>query len=322
MNTSTLAPGTAEFTERLLERLRENTSIRGEPAVESIAASSRNTLIYRVRKGDTPLVCKADLGTRTTWMADEYQKLVELQERLAGTGARSLVPIAVYPDLGVLVTREEPGDTARRYIDRALAAGPGSEERRITEDLMDPCAEALFRFHVTFGLRRGDRAPERVVSYSDFHPGNLLVSPTDGELTIVMMDPPPKEKGRTAHWDIGTFCFGIARAGFTPYGVTRFSQNWLDELKARFIRGYFERLGRSVTDDDLQRIRASELARGARAIKRYTEFHRFPRWPVEFARMAFFSPIIGIYVIFHLRRSYRRIARLLGATPLGRTRTA
>lgn len=303
-------PGTSSFVDELLARLRKDSSAGAEVALESVSASSRNSLIYRVRADDAPLVCKADLGTRRISISREYGKLQELERRLRGTGVRSLVPVAVYPDLGVLVTREEPGHSVRHYIDRAMGASARSDERPAVEALMEPCAEALFRFHSAFGLHAGEGGLEYAASYMDFHPGNLLAAFRDGRPAVVMMDPPTREKERPVHWDIGTFCFGIARAGFTPHAILRLQQCWVDRLKAKFIAEYFRRLGRSATQADLERIQASERWRAWRALKRYAQFYRFRNWPREMARMAYFSPIVSAYVVFRLKKSYRSIAQL------------
>jgi hypothetical protein len=269
---------------RLLERLRAD--LGGDPAIVAVTDTSRHTRIYRVRTQTMALVCKAERGTRKSMLEAEFRKLVELQQRLAGSGLRSLEPVAVYPELGVLVTREEPGETVRAYIDRGIASAALRGE---AEALMAPCAEVLFGFHRLFGQ-----------SYTDFHPGNLLVTPRG----LVMMDPPPLERDRTPQWDLGLFCFGIARAGFAPLAIARSPQRWLDELKAGFVAAYFGRLGRAVTRDDLEAIRASERARGRRAMRSYARFRRFPNWPLELVRMAWFCPVIAAYLAWRLPRSY------------------
>jgi hypothetical protein len=305
-------PGSPQFTSSLLERLRADPDVcpDGSLTLREMRASSRNTMVFRVSCGEMPLFCKAELSTRPSFVKDEHAMLLELQKRLAGAGVRSLTPVAAYPDLRVLVTREESGDSVRHYIDKALRAPEGSPARCFVEGLMERSAEALYRFHVAFGLRRDETGVERASSYMDFHPGNLLVTSRDERNPIIMMDPPPHEPPeRPVHFDLGTFCFGIARAGFTPYAVARFPQRWLDDLKATFLAGYFRRLGRASRADDLEAIKASERARAASALRRYAEFHRFPNWPVEFFRMAYFSPVIGAYLTLHLPRSYRRVAR-------------
>lgn len=295
-------PGSDAFAERLLEALRG--SVVGEVAIDEVHASSRNTVIYRVTSESGRLICKAELDTRPASVDEEYRMLGELQRRMAGSGVRSLVPVAVYPELGVLVTREEPGETVRRYIDRALA---DAQRRCFVEGLMEPCAEAIYRFHAAFGLAR-EGGVEHACSYMDFHPGNLLVT-SEERRTLVMMDPPPKEPARPVHFDLGTFCFGIARAGFTPFTLGRFPQQWLDRLKADFVAAYFRHLGRPVGAADLARIEAIERHRAGRALLRYAQFFRYRNWPREIARLAWFSPIIGGYVAFHLPTSYRRLAR-------------
>ena len=304
-------PGGAEFTATLLERLRADPGVcaGGELSLRGMRASSRNTVIYRVSCGDAALFCKAELRTRPSFVKDEHEMLLELQKRLAGTGVRSLTPVAVYPDMRVLVTREESGESLRHYIDEALRAPLGSTARCFVEGLMRRSAEALYRFHVAFGLRRDETGLEQACSYMDFHPGNLLVTSRDAREPLVMMDPPPREPERPVHFDLGTFCFGIARAGFTPQAVLRFQQRWLDGLKADFIGAYFSRLGRRVTAADLARIRAAERHRAGRALVRYGQFFRYRNWARELARMAYFSPIIGAYLALQLPRSYRRLAR-------------
>lgn len=301
MNSARPKPGSIEFKERLIARLGESTA--EDIVVHEVRASSRNTVIYRVRAGETPLICKAELATRPASVQCEYEMLLELQRRLSGP-VRPLVPVAVYPEIGVLVTREEPGETVRRYIDRAVA---DPKLRGTVEDLMDPCAEALHRFHGAFGIARHDGL-EHACSYMDFHPGNLLVT-SEERRTLVMMDPPPKEPMKPVHFDIGTFCFGIARAGFTPYALGRFPQQWLDKLKADFVAAYFRRLGRPVRASDLSSMKRFERRRAGRAVLRYAQFFRYRNWLREFARLAWFSPIIGAYVALHLPRSYRRLAR-------------
>jgi hypothetical protein len=114
---------------------------------------------------------------------------------------------------------------------------------------------------------------------------------------------------RPVHFDIGAFCFGMARAGFSPRALACLSQDWIDRLKAEFIAAYFRRLGRAVTAQDLARIRAVERHRAGRALLRYAQFFRYRNWPREVARMAYFFPIICAYVVLHLPISYRRLAR-------------
>jgi hypothetical protein len=301
MNRTRLQPDSGAFGERLIRRLRE--TVAAEVIIDSVKASSRNTVIYRVRANGDPLVCKAELATRPSSVEREYEMLRELQQRLSGA-VRSLVPVAVYPELGVLVTREEPGETVRKYIDDAVA---NPQARGFVEGLMDTCAEALHRFHGAFGISR-ERGIEHACNYIDFHPGNLLLTCKE-QRTLVMMDPPPKEPPRPVHFDIGMFCFGIARAGFTPWALGRFPQRWLDQLKADFVAAYFRRLDRPVSPGDLLRIHAAERHRARRAVLRYSQFFRYRNWPRELARLAWFAPIIGVYVAFHLPTSYRRVAR-------------
>ena len=103
------AAGSERFTSLLLERLRADERVDKPVALESVRVSSRNTVVYRVRGGDTPLFCKVERGTRPVFVEDEYAMLLKLQRRLAGAGLRALVPLAVYPDLRALVSREEAG---------------------------------------------------------------------------------------------------------------------------------------------------------------------------------------------------------------------
>lgn len=299
-------PGSAQFTAALLERLKADPGAcpGGEPVLRELRMHSRNTAIFRVACGDRRLVCKAELGGRRSYVEEEHGMLRVLQQRLAGSGVRSLSPVAIYPELRVLVTREESGQTVRHVLDQALRSAAGSPTRRLGLSLMERSADALYRFHAAFGLRRDERGVELAASYMDFHPGNLLVG-ADGSL--IMIDPPPREPERPVQFDLGRFCFGVARAGFTPGALPRRPQRWLDALKAAFVGAYFTRLGRAATAEDIAAIKASEHSRARRAIKRYGQFHRFPNWPAELARLAYFTPLICAYVAFHLPRSYRRL---------------
>jgi hypothetical protein len=301
-------PGSPAFAARLLERMRSDAAIGGDVSLGGMRGSSRNTLIYRARAPRGDLVCKVATGEREVEPALEHRALLELRNCLAGSDFRCLEPVAVYPELGVLVTREEPGATVRHYLDAALASPRQAEARRFTEALMERCAAALFRFHAGFGLTRDERGFEQARCYVDFHPGNLLV-PAGGHTGLVLMDPPQEPQVNLVHADLATFCFSLARAGFAPFALARGSQGWLDELKATFLAAYFRRLGRAPGERDFARLEALEQARARRARRRYGQFLQYRNWPVELARLAYFAPIIRGYAAFHLPRSYERIAR-------------
>jgi hypothetical protein len=316
------APGTAAYAALLVERLAAAIGGGIAPAIESAAASSRNTVIYRVRAGGGRLVVKAARhAAAAADLAGAEATLRALEQGFAGPRVRALTPVCVLPEIGALVTREEAGEPLRAVIDRAIAGGASSPERGRAAALMDLAAEALHCFHCRFGLAAGAAGPpgglETARLYLDFSPRNLLVGPGPAEETaVVLLDPPAAEERGEPHRDLGAFAFDLARAAFPPRALARRPEAWLDELKLRFLRAYFQRLGRAPGRGDLRAVERAEAARARQALRWYARFHRYRGWPRELARCLYCAPLVGLYLAAGLRRSYRRLEpRLAAAAP-------
>lgn len=314
-------PGSQLFEERLLERLRADVRIENahELRIQSVKTTSRNTLIYRIVGGGHRLIGKVQI-TKPAWVVTaEYYMLRELINRLCVDGIRSLYPVTLYPELGVLITREEAGIPLRSFIDYGIRAAPWSPIRQHAETLIARAAVGLCAFHTAFGIRKGDEGFEIARRYLDYSPRNVLVASNSiNDAELILIDPPELVEEGAVHLDIGTFCFDISRAGFMPQSLFRFksAQLWLDSLKWRFITSYFNCLGRRVTSSDLIAIRDAEVQRAQQALQWYARFFIYRRWMVEFARFLYFSPFILWYITSYLRHSYRRFHSWLQKTAL------
>ena len=285
-------PGSSTFNFILLQRLRTDRAIGHLKyfCIKRIEKVSRNTLIYRIEGGSQRFIAKVQMTKPASVVAAEYKLLCELVKRLSTGGIRSLYPVALYPELGVLLTCEETGKSIRAYVDRGIHSKDGSEARTRAESLMEHAAYAL---------------------YLDYSPRNLLVVESKEGEEIVLLDPPEFEEDGSIHLDLGTFCFDLARAGFMPGALLQLSQRWLDRLKWQFLSTYFDYLGRRLTATDLEVVCKSEQARASKVLGWYARFFRYRSWPQEFARFLYFSPLVIWYRIFPIKRSYKLMRREL-----------
>jgi len=306
-------PGSSTFNSILLQRLQADRAIGHLKCfcIERIEKVSRNTLIYRIEGGSQRFVAKVQMTKPASVVAAEYNLLCELVKRLSTGGIRSLYPVALYPELGVLLTCEETGNSIRAYVDRGIHSKDGSEARTRAESLMEHAAYALYRFHTAFGIHKDKDGTELARRYLDYSPRNLLVVGSKEGEEIVLLDPPEFEEDGSIHLDLGTFCFDLARAGFMPGALLQLSQRWLDRLKWQFLSTYFDYLGRRLTATDLEVVCKSEQARAAKVLGWYARFFRYRSWPQEFARFLYFSPLVIWYRIFPIKRSYRLMRREL-----------
>ena len=309
---ATPLPGSAGFDALLEERLR------GLPTPLRIHEKwrhSRNTLLYRLLPADggpaASWIAKAYCTKPAAQLAEEHRVLQVLQRRLVpGAGVRSLEPTALWEDLCVGVTREERGESLQGRLQEANASAAGPARRAEAQPLLEWAAAALFHFHQTFGIQVQDGV-ERSRLYLDFCPLNLLVG--DGEMVLV--DPPEFDQQGDVHADLGTFCFELSRIGLRPDRVLRWRHGRVATLKAAFLRAYFQRLGRAPTAQDLARVRRYERARARQVLGLYLPFWRYRSPARELARACWFLPVIVLYDLALLPRSYRGLAA--GLPPTG-----
>lgn len=73
--------------------------------IDEIQAHSRNTLVYRISNPGIRLVAKAQLAKPPEVIESEYHVLQELGKKLHTDGVRAFAPVALYPELNVLLTR-------------------------------------------------------------------------------------------------------------------------------------------------------------------------------------------------------------------------
>lgn len=299
----TLVPGTYEFEKKLIARVRQELNPVEPARLVSRELYSRNTLIYRLSIGDRRFVAKIQLSQQLEELATEYEVLKDLETRLSGDVA-SLKPVAFFPELYALVTVEEQGLPLRYYVDESIRSG--SEETRVkTRRFIRRAAAALHRFHFQFGIDPDER---QVRQYLDYSPRNVLIK---DDRAVILMDPPEHERFGSVHEDLGVFCFDLSRAAFMPSAIVRFPAEWLDALKFEFLMTYMRCLGRSLTESDLVAVRAGEKQRATNALSWYANFYKYRAWPREFARWAYFTPMISLYLKSGLTQSYRRLQRNL-----------
>lgn len=308
-------PGSPEFTGRLLSALEDDPRVRSLGPVEltSVEKVSRNTIIYRCTAGSTRLVAKAQLTKPGAVVSAEFDMLRDMGRRLGGSPVRSLNPIALFPELGVLLTEEEGGTSLREILEVACRDPRGGWER--AESALRASAEALRAFHDAYEADDAHRTSD-VRRYLDFSPKNLLIqdqqrNPSRGR--VVLMDPPEEEVWGKRTEDIGGFCFDVTRIGFLP----RFLLRWpvrrrIDRLKAQFISDYYGELGNQRTAV-LEAVKEAEGRRAMQALRWYSRPWRYPSVVKETARLCYLGPLTAAYRFGGIHRSHSGIRRLLAS---------
>ena len=279
--------------------------------MRSMEKVSRNTIIYRCRAGPTRLVAKVQLTKPARVVEAEFEILRDMGRRLGGSRVRALKPIALFPELGVLLTEEEDGISLREILEVACREPRDGWER--AESALDQSAEALRAFHDAYGADDPDRASV-VRQYLDFSPKNLLIqeeSRAPGRGRVVLMDPPEEEVWGERTDDVGGFCFDVTRIGFLP----RFVLSWpvrgrIDRLKARFISAYFGDLG-DQKSAVLGAVKDAEGRRAMQALGWYARPWRYPSVAKETARLCYLGPLTAAYRLGGIHRSHSNVRRML-----------
>lgn len=169
----------------------------------------------------------------------------------------------------------------------------------------------MHTFHAKFGIEKSPKGNEIVSQYLDYSPRNILIAGDTRHIETILVDPPEYEQRGTVYLDLGTFCFDLARASFTPNVFSISSLAWLDQLKWEFLKSYFLYLGRPLRLIDLTSVRNWEESRANRVLYWYSRFFRYKTWPKELARFLYFSPVVIWYKYMYLNRSYSWLSRQL-----------
>lgn len=170
---------------------------------------------------------------------------------------------------------------------------------------MDDAARAVFSYHQVYGITHGRDGIVSSRRYLDCSSRNFLVTESQHETEIVLMDPPEFEKNGPVHLDLGVFCFDLSRAGFLPVSLIRHPQTWLHHLKEKFLKAYFSYLGHTFSSQDISEVREGEKLRARQVLGFYARFMQFPNWPYEFLRFGYFTPFIFLYQNLQLDLKFR-----------------
>jgi len=312
-----MKPGTTEFRKALLSSLEKESRERslGPVFIDSEVWASRNTIVYRCRIGDRRAVAKAQSTKPGEVVEAEYHMLLDMADKFRDRSSRGLRPLALFPELGVLVTEEENGTPLRALVETACQ---GSKRAWVdAASGVESAAKALRRFHDAFGERSDpDSKNEAVVRwYMDYSPKNVLVQSValeSEEPHVVLMDPPEKEEWRPRTEDIGGFCYDMTRIRFLPRFIWKPSVSGkIDWFKAKFIRGYFqmehERFGATV----LERIKEAEYRRATQALRWYMRPWRYRSVLKETLRLCYLGPLTAGYRASGIHKSHANVRRLL-----------
>jgi hypothetical protein len=305
-------PGTPAFHRALAEALGKR--LHSSDSLELLKATwvSRNTVIYRCVVGDSQLIAKVQLTKPPSVVVAEYHMLRDMENRLNGSAARGLRPVAVLEDLGVLVTEEEAGETLREVIESACRRPEKAWLRAVAG--VDAAARALRAFHGAYRRPLGAGQSE-VRWYLDFSPKNVLIQSGmagQGLPPVVLMDPPEEERWGSPHEDIGGFCYDMTRVRFLPEFLWNSSvAQSIDRLKARFIHQYFLPTNPHDLIQVLPEIRAAEYRRASQALRWYLKPWRFRSVGKEVLRLCYLGPLTAAYRARGLRLSHSNITELL-----------
>jgi hypothetical protein len=306
-------PGSEEFNASLLKRMQEDERLGSlsNLCINRVEETSRNTVICRVSGGGQKFVAKVQMTKPPSVVEGEFHSLQKLEMCKSVAGLRFLCPVAFYPELGVLITREESGISLRTIIDRGIASREFSADRKLAEDLVSQAAFGLYAFHTLFNIQTGRNGSMQARRYLDYSPKNILVTQEQYSREIVLLDPPEYQEEGSVYLDLGTFCFDVARAAFMPAAILRVPHCWLDRLKWLFLKSYFSCHERPLSDYDLHRVRLGEEARVRQTLMWYAGFLKYRKWPVEMLRFLYFSPMVLLYKHVQIRRSFGRLKKFL-----------
>jgi hypothetical protein len=273
---------------------------------------SRNTVIYRGVVDGRRIVAKAQLTKPASVVVAQFHMLADMLRRLDGSGTRSLRPVAVLEDLGVLVTEEEAGESLRAWIEAGLRGKDEDWTRAVAG--VDAAARALRCFHAAYQrpVAVGVSALREVRWYLDYSPKNVLIAAGGADPAVVLMDPPEEERWGSPYEDIGGFCYGMTRIRFLPEFLgDHASRRTIDQLKAWFIRQYHAGDTAPPGAAALGEIEAAEYRHASQALRRYMKPWRYRPVAKEVLRLCYLGPLTALYRHRALRRSYGAVARLL-----------
>lgn len=316
MSPTRIRPGTSAFRRALLTAFENDSSLRPLGTVEFLSEerTSRNTVIYRCRIGNERLVAKAQITKPASVAVAEYQILQEMHQRF-GTGAvRSLRPVALFRDLGVLVTKEEQGTSLRSLLEGACE-DPSSHWYAATAGVR-AAAWALRAFHDAYpGPDHHEDGPSHLVrTYMDFSPKNVLIrteAATSGP-EVILMDPPEEERWGDRADDVGGFCFDMTRVSFLPGFLFRRSASVrIDWLKAWFLHSYYRPWYGGAWGTVCRRVKGAECRRADQALRWYLRPWRYSSVLKETARLCYLGPITALHRFRGVHRSYSRVERFL-----------
>lgn len=316
-------PGTSEFRTALLSSLEKESSRRslGPVTIVSEEWVSRNTIVYRCRMGAQRFVAKAQATKPAAVVMAEYDMLQDMARRFRKRRVRGLRPVAMFPDLGVLVTEEEDGKALRELVEEACV---GSKRQWVeATSAVEASAVALHLFHDTYGERSDPDTAGMVCVrwYMDFSPKNVLVKSLSEELEVpevVLMDPPEEEKWKARTEDIGGFCYDLARTRYLPRFIWRPAvSRKIDWFKARFIHSYYQAAGDQYGEQALEHIKEAEYRRATQALKWYLTPWRYNSVLKETLRLCYLGPLTATYRVSGIHRSHSNVRRLLNDEAVG-----
>jgi hypothetical protein len=268
---------------------------------------NRNTTGYLLTDGTQKFFLKLFVTSAPDAAAAEYQALMDLRERWRHAAVRFPAPVAVYPEHAALAMEFVPGPSFKLVLRATCRRGHILPAFLIRD--VEQLADALYQFHsmkgapapdsavtsrliddlawgvdriwpdVWRGLRQAlpaqlrTHAFETAEVYGDFEPANVIKL---GD-SKVLLEPSPRRTINHVHRDIAVFHIGLLKAGWHPRYVLWYDFEAADRLFDYFVQGYFDRLGRSVTDADhllialWELVRMGELTTWARRFLRYRQ---------------------------------------------------
>jgi hypothetical protein len=267
---------------------------------------SRNTILLRLKSeaDGATYIGKLYRAKSIDFIVHEYAVLLDLQKTLIGTGVRALIPYALLEDVGLMITAEEHGSSLQQLIQRGNSRRTTDQSAMEIHAFLEKAAAGIYHFHSAYGLKKNNRDLEESRLYLDYCPANVMI--TDGvRREVVLLDPPEREEHGSVHNDLGTFCFELSRIGLRPNRVIGFKHSSVPRFKKIFVNAYFELLGRAITAHDIDAVKEAERTRARAARSWYYPFWRYEKPWIEFARAAWFVPIITLYASALLERTYK-----------------
>jgi len=266
---------------------------------------SRNTKIYCFDVEGQTYIAKLNATMSTSELITEFQQYKSLQDLFKPFKVRSLIPIAFVKEMGVIITREEKGDTLQDLLLKICNDTNNERNFRDISLAVEKSAYALYAFHRV----HNENFPieKRSKSYLDFSPSNIILR----EDEIVLLDLPEKNETKDVYFDIGVFCFEISRAFLK-------NKKWMgkeisisNNLKYRFLQRYHQLCGNEFNSDVLNKVQENEILRIKKVISYYKSFYKYDDYIKQFMRYILIVPVILVYSKLILPKGYEEIKNLL-----------